>query len=1093
MKIHALLLLSLLIFTTSLFAQKKYKQMMNDNNVNFYDVVKEANKYFDKIDKAKKGSGWKPFQRWVNANEYKYAPSGRRDNINPFFAENAYKAFLKNNNILPQQKNSFTGWNELGPAIIDNITGHYSAGLGRIEDFYVDPITPSLIYLGSRSGGFWKSTNGGQNWTGGTTDFLFASGVNTMAVDPTNNQNIVINVQNSDNNVSHGLYQSTNGGDTWFPTNFIPTNTNFGGLGSDFKVYKIVYHPTIPDLIFIGSNKGIFKSTDNLVTWTRIINTFQYGYTDIANITDIEFHPTDSNIIYITDSYYWCDKNKIYRSTNTGVSYTTSNNISIANGNPNTKSLYLSVSPDCADCVYVATNIGVWKSTNKGIDFTFKSEPESPFNSFPSNCDGFAVSDTDHTKMIYGYVDIASSADDGNAFTYRTRWSLGNTNGAGAGNQNSFNISTDYIHADLRVVKSVNGVFYVGTDGLFCKSSDNGVHWEILSDGLAIRENYKLGVSQSNSSKSISGSQDNGTSIKIENGWIEFYGADGMEGIIHPLNDDWMIGSSQFGGRVRTKDGGQSQDHITPNGAGNADWEAPIFYDPNNQMTIYDFRTSIAKSDNFGSNWTIIGSPSFSGEIDEFAIAENNSNILIASNSEKIEKSIDAGVSWTNIQGTLPDNTIKSIAFDPNNDDTIIVTYATYQNNNNKIFITTDGGVNWANITHNLGNMPIHSVVIDHTPAKNIYLGAEIGVYTKPMSSNIWSLYNVDLPNTTIQELEIVYASNTLKAATWGRGLWEYSLVGRNNFPSIETTRITDQPTDDFPRFGFDQFITSTIVYSGTLTNVEVRWSANNLNFDNNIAMSNTTGNTWVSDTAITNLPEGTKIYFKVFATGNNNDTTETYKFMYTVKPFEYCIAGGDGSINPIITNVSIAGLLNNNSGQTQYHYYDAATTELVEGQTYQITINSSTSWSDNDYAAWIDYNNDKIFDASEQILVSINPSTSSASASFTVPNNAKIDELLRMRVRLSYWGSNPTPCGETLGEVEDYEINIIENNLSTAPNLTSLLDKLVYYPNPTNGKLTIDLGNVYSSIDIKVIDLLGQTIQKNTFENQRLINLAKF
>ena len=27
-----------------------------------------------------------------------------------------------------------------------------------------------------------------------------------------------------------------------------------------------------------------------------------------------------------------------------------------------------------------------------------------------------------------------------------------------------------------------------------------------------------------------------------ENNWIEFYGADGMEGIIHPLNDDWMIG-----------------------------------------------------------------------------------------------------------------------------------------------------------------------------------------------------------------------------------------------------------------------------------------------------------------------------------------------------------------------------------------------------------------------------------------------------------------------------------------------------------------------------------------------------------------------
>ena len=51
-----------------------------------------------------------------------------------------------------------------------------------------------------------------------------------------------------------------------------------------------------------------------------------------------------------------------------------------------------------------------------------------------------------------------------------------------------------------------------------------------------------LGASQSNHYRTITGSQDNGTSIKNENNWIEFYGADGMEGIIHPLNDDWMIG-----------------------------------------------------------------------------------------------------------------------------------------------------------------------------------------------------------------------------------------------------------------------------------------------------------------------------------------------------------------------------------------------------------------------------------------------------------------------------------------------------------------------------------------------------------------------
>ncbi len=73
-----------------------------------------------------------------------------------------------------------------------------------------------------------------------------------------------------------------------------------------------------------------------------------------------------------------------------------------------------------------------------------------------------------------------------------------------------------------------------------------------------------MGASQSNSFRSITGSQDNGTSIKHRSTWIEFNGGDGMEGIIHPLNDDWMIGSYQYGSRFRTKNGGLSSSGVTP-------------------------------------------------------------------------------------------------------------------------------------------------------------------------------------------------------------------------------------------------------------------------------------------------------------------------------------------------------------------------------------------------------------------------------------------------------------------------------------------------------------------------------------------------
>ena len=167
-----------ILFIASAFAQSSgdskvsYKEMMYDPTYNFYEVVDAAEEYFSTIDKTAKGSGYKPFMRWVNANEYKFYPDGERANVNPYLAEMEYKKFLKR---YPNNKSLFgSSWRDLGPYTMDSITGHYSAGLGRVEDLYVSPTDSNLMYLGSRSGGFWRTTNGGASWNT-TTDFLFAS------------------------------------------------------------------------------------------------------------------------------------------------------------------------------------------------------------------------------------------------------------------------------------------------------------------------------------------------------------------------------------------------------------------------------------------------------------------------------------------------------------------------------------------------------------------------------------------------------------------------------------------------------------------------------------------------------------------------------------------------------------------------------------------------------------------------------------------------------------------------------------------------------------------------------------------------------
>lgn len=1055
-----LLLLPLFFLAFHLSAQKKYKSLMADPSVNFYDVCEEAERYFSTIDKDAKGSGYKGYQRWKQANEYKYYPDGDRSMEDPYFVKNAFKAFLKTQ--ASQRQSPDEVWEEIGPSYVDSLSGHYAVGLGRVEDLFVDPLNMNRIYLGSRSGGFWRSLDGGATWEGGLTDFLFASGVDAIAVDPDNVEQVLINVKNARNGYSHGIYSSADSGSNWTETAFNPDNLGMGGLGSNFRIYKIFYHPTIDDLVFVGTNKGLFRSEDNLNTWTQVYSN--------KLITAISFHPTESNIVYfLSTNGSTGDRDFVFKSTDTGVSFSATQELQ---GNANAKGL-LSVSPDCPDCLFFASTSGVWKSTDQGETFSFLTNPDQSGL-------GFAVNDQDADNMVYGYVDMMRSVNGGNNFEQVTWWYLGNANHGNGSLQDNFENSPSYVHADLRIAKCINGVFYVGTDGFLCRSTDGGQFWEILSQGTGIRENYKLGASQSNDERVIVGSQDNGSSIKKEGHWLEFYGADGMECLIHPLNDDYMISSVQYGGRRRTFDGGLSQDGASPanqSGSDNAFWEAPIAYAPTNQMRLFNFSEVLYVSDEFGSNWYYKGSPStFNDKIKQAAIAENNEDIVVLIRNGAIEKSVDGGENFFDIRNNLPNFTINDIAFHPHDDNTMIVVYGRYQNDNQKVFITTNGGDSWDNITHNLGNMPVHSVVIDHTDDANIYVGAEIGVYVKSMDSDEWTLFNESLPNCTMEELEIMNGTNTLKGATWGRGVWQAPLLGRADYPKIVRTTITDMPTLSQPLENKDQYVYATIDYDGDLSSVKVIYSMDNLDLDNEITMSSTDGVQWVSDTPIPGAELNTKVYFKVLAEASNGDITETYRFMFNVQPLRYCDAtGSTGTTVDYITSVSLNGMVNE-TNQNYYTYYEDKVVELEVDSTYLLEMTLDYSFTEDDPGAWIDFNLDGEFSADEEIDMADYNGNHYSSGTFTVPSDALTGTILRLRVRNSFFG-DALPCGEDAGEVEDYPVVI-----SAGPtNVSQLLEgasELKLYPNPGSG--IIFLSGDLDWDELRVFDVLGKDVKQD-------------
>lgn len=997
--------------------------MMEDFSVNFYTVCDSADAYFKTIDITKKGTGYKQYLRWKNNNESKYYPTGNRL-IDHYTPQKEYARIQKETNNDSNNRNTVltnSGWIELGPFQVGQITGHYAPGLGRME--YVEPnrLNNQQIYLGTRSGGLWRTSNGGQTWSR-NTNYLPGSGVNAIGANPSNFNEVLINCRTADIGISFGVYRSTDGGNTFTATNFVPSTLGTGGLGSSFRINIIKYHPTIPNLVFIGTDRGVYRSTNNLSTWTRINNSW--------NVKEIEFHPTNNNIVYVYENYYWgTNKNKIHISNDQGLTYTSTADFA---GNADA-SIRISTNSSNPNYVYLMSDNGIWKSTDSGQTFT-------PIRLRGTDTVGYyggVVNDTNISNFVFGYLDLYNSTDEGTNHNQVTYWSLGSSEHGTGDFTNKFNNSTKYIHADNNFLRCVNGIFYSCTDGFLSSSSDQGVTWNRLINQASVRENYCLGVSQSNHYKTICGAQDNGTIIKNETNWIEYYGADGMEGIIHPLNDNYMVGSFQNGGRIKTINGGLNNFGATPPGQ-TASWVAPMFYDPNDQMTIYSLGINVHKSTNFGESWTTLGtSASFStSRIENAAIAENDSNKIIITNDSNIDLSNDGGLTFTSIKSNLPNLWIADVVFDPNNDNRIIVVYNGYQNNSQKIYMTENSGASWQNITYNLGNMPIHSVVISNTDTPIIYIGAEIGVYKKTLSATTWSLFNTNLPNVTVKELEINYATNTLRAATWGNGLWETKLDGRSDFPEIINTSITSNVTTTSPIEGIQQYITSTINYSGTLSKVYIEYAIGTPTFNgtNIISMYNELNNIWKSNSALPNSTAGTKIFFKVIAIAENGDTTKTYKFMYSIKPNNgYCSGVGSSSNgNLYINSFTCNGYTNTSNSNNTYTYYSSSTINLSTNNTYTATGNFNTGWADNDFVVWIDYNQDLTFTADERVIMDGNTG-SQGTGSFTVPANA-VSGNTRMRVRLGYWGGFDNPCDSTLGEVEDYLVTISNAN---APSIT--------------------------------------------------------
>ena len=126
----------------------------------------------------------------------------------------------------------------------------------------ISPVNPDVVYatieLSQRSGGFWRSSNGGESWEKRSDEFYSGTG-------PHYYQEIFASPHDVDTvyQVAPTLHRTVDGGKTMKP---VRNSTVHGDY------HAVVFNPADPDYLMIGSDGGVYQTYDGLDHWNFFAN-----------------------------------------------------------------------------------------------------------------------------------------------------------------------------------------------------------------------------------------------------------------------------------------------------------------------------------------------------------------------------------------------------------------------------------------------------------------------------------------------------------------------------------------------------------------------------------------------------------------------------------------------------------------------------------------------------------------------------------------------------------------------------------------------------------------------------------------------------
>lgn len=718
---------------------------------------------------------------------------------------------------------------QLNEALLNGLTyrnlGPFRAGAWTVG--VAIPETPAkahrnTIYAALRTGGVWKSSNGGVTFEP-VMDSQSIYSMGAIAVAPSDEN--VVWVGTGDNSATRsaywgdGVYKSTDGGKSWQSM----------GLKDTQHIARIVIHPARPDTVYVAalghlatpnSERGVFKTTDGGKTWKKVL---YIG--DRVGAVDLVRDPGNPEVLYAATYEHtrlaWVINDggpgsAIYKTTDGGGNWKELTNglpkgpmgrigIDICRSKPNT--LYAvydnhNLRPGATN-PNATINGQVYRTDDAGATWRKVNPDEVDVSGKAGYSFNQIIVDPNNPDRVWVTGSNYNHTDDG-----------GKTWG-GRGGPRTFarafgdfrSLWIDPQDSDRMIATSDGGVF---------QSFDGG---KTNEHRLTIKggEVYALGVDMETPYNIYAGLQDHESWKGPSNGWSGSVGiedwvtvgiGDGMYNQVDPTDSRWVYNTQEFGGHGRFDQKTRQRVRIVPARAqglppARFNWIAPFVLSPHNAQTLYAGAQLLFRSLDRGDHWQEISPDLTTNDPDKTNRSAAGSSIQYCTIVTISESPVTAGIIWvgtddgkvqvTRNSGANWTDTTKLIAAAGGPEDvwtsrvyasrfaagTAYVAKTGRRQDNFKpyLFKTTDFGATWTTISSNLPQWPVNSIVEDPQNASVLFAGTDIGVYVSTDGGARWVALKSNMAPAPVTDMVVHPREQDLVVGTYGRGIWVVNIA----------------------------------------------------------------------------------------------------------------------------------------------------------------------------------------------------------------------------------------------------------------------------------------------------------------------------